>query len=378
MPQTNILIVGGGAAGLTAAGALKHVGLDSVILDKTTRVGTTWATRYERLHLHTVRYFSGLAHYPIPREYGKYIAKNKFAEYLESYVNHFGLNWRGDSPVHKIRVESNGREPKLIIDAEHETWTSNVVIIATGHFGVPVLPPFVGAGDYKGLLVHSTQYKTGRDFTDKRVLVIGAGNSGAEIAVDLAEQGAEFVALAIRSTPPIVPRDWLGVPAQVFGLVLTPLPPCLADRLAENIARVAFGDLSQYGLKKPDWLPFSAKRIPVIDVGLVKELRAGRVVIRPNVGRFTTNGVVFNDGRTEEFDVVISATGFKTGLEELLDAPHVLNSLAEPKFPSGQPTSIPNLYFIGYVYSHRGHLLEANEASRRVARVIQNNLFPSL
>ncbi|HZQ10908.1 MAG TPA: NAD(P)/FAD-dependent oxidoreductase [Anaerolineae bacterium] len=370
MPQTNILIIGGGAAGLTAAGALKHVGLDSVILDKTARVGTTWATRYERLHLHTIRHFSGLAHYPIPREYGKYVAKDKFAEYLQSYANHFGLTWQGNSPVHKIRVERNRRNPKFTVEAERETWTSNIVIIATGHFGVPVLPQFPGVGDYKGLRVHSTQYKTGSDFAGKRVLVIGAGNSGAEIAADLAEQGAEFVALAIRSTPPIVPRDWLGMPAQVFGLLLTPLPPRLADRIAASIARVALGDLSRYGLKKANWLPFSAKRIPIIDVGLVKEIRAGRVVLRPNVARFTTNGVVFKDGRAEEFDIVVSATGFKTGLEELLDVPQVLNSLAEPKFPSGQTTSIPNLYFIGYVYSHRGHLLEANEASQRLAQVI--------
>lgn len=367
MQYANVLIVGGGPAGLTTAGALAHRGITSVMLDKASRIGTSWAERYDRLHLHTERRFSGLAHYPIPPQLGKYVAKNDFAGYLQWYANRLGLDWRGNHPVHQIRLEPNGGANRFVVETDNETWTSAQVVVATGHFGKPVLSPLAGANAYKGELCHSVHYRTGRAFRGKRVLVVGAGNSGAEIAADLAEQGAGEVTLAIRRMPTIVPREWLGVSAQALGMALTPLPPALADRIGLATARLALGDLSRYGLTKPDWHPFTAKRIPIIDVGLVKELKAGRVTIRRHLVRLTTNGAQFADGSAGEYDAVIAATGFESGLPAMLDVPGVLNARGEPLAPSGEPTAVPGLYFVGYVYSHRGHLFEANRASRKLA-----------
>ena len=370
MPNADILIVGGGAAGLTTAGALKHAGFDSVILDRDDRIGGTWSRRYERLHLHTERRFSALAHYPIPPEYGRFPPKDKFAEYLADYAKHFALNWQGKTPVRKIRVENGSRAPRFEVETERETWTSRVVVVSTGHFGTPVMARFPGDDKFQGTLMHSYKYTTGREFAGKRVLVIGAGNSGAEIAADLAEQGAAQVVLCIRTMPPVVPREWLGMSAQMFGISLSPLPPRIADKIGESILRLAVGDLSRYGMTHPAWWPFSAQRVPVIDVGLVKELKAGRVVVRPNLARLTEHGATFVDGRSEDVDVVIVATGFRTGLADLLAIPNLLNDLDEPKFPSGQTTAQPGLYFLGYVYSPRGHLFEASIASRKLARAV--------
>jgi cation diffusion facilitator CzcD-associated flavoprotein CzcO len=200
------------------------------------------------------------------------------------------------------------------------------------------------------------------------VLVIGAGNSGAEIATDLVEQGASYVAVSVRTPPPVVPRDFLGTPVQVFAMMLTPLPPRLADRIGRALARLATGDLAPYGLTRPAWLPFSARRVATIDVGFVAQLKQGRMTIRPDVTRFTSSGVVYQDGRAEEFDAVIAATGFSSGLDRLIDLPGLLDEHGIPLAPSGRPTPYPGLYFMGYTYSLRGHLFEANLASRRLAR----------
>jgi len=377
MPDAEIVIVGGGPAGLSTAGALKSIGLEAVVLDKDDRIGGSWARRYERLHLHTVRAFSGLAHFPIPGHFPKYIPKDMYAQYLQDYARHFDLNFIPNSPVRKVRAAEAGQAHNLIVETEGGTRRSRVVVIATGQFGAPLLPDWPGLGEYQGHVSHSAGYKTGREYAGQRVLVIGVGNSGAEIAVDLAEQGASFVALSIRTPPPVVPRDLLGVPVQVFGILMSQLPPRLADRIGSTLARIALGDLTRYGIGQPAWLPFTARRIPIIDVGFVKEVRNGRVKVRPDIARFTRTGVVYADGQEEAFDVVIAATGFTTGLDQLLEVPGVLDAQGLPSHPQGEPTASSGLFFMGYFESHRGHLYEANLASRRLAKVVAKYLSSS-
>jgi hypothetical protein len=167
-----------------------------------------------------------------------------------------------------------------------------------------------------------------------------------------------------------VPRDVLGTPVQVFGIVMSPLPPQLADRIGHLIARTVMGNLSRYGLRPPAWQPFSAHRIPIIDVGFVKQLKRGRIHVRPNVAHFTPTGVVYEDGRAEDFDAAIAATGFESGLNALIDAPGLIDKRGYPAYPSGRPTPQPGFYFMGYTESVRGHLFEANRDSRRLARLI--------
>jgi cation diffusion facilitator CzcD-associated flavoprotein CzcO len=371
MPNHDIIIVGGGAAGLTMAGALKYLGLDSVILDKDTEIGGTWARRYARLHLHSVRAYSGLAYYPLPRTWPKWVPKDQFVQYLKAYAAHFHLNWIGNTLVQHVQRSGDG---DWIIETNHDVWRSKVVVIAAGHYGTPVIPDWPGRGDYVGQLLHSIDYRTGQGFAGRRVLVIGSGNSGTEIACDLAEQGASFIANSIRTPPPVAPREFLGTPVQVFGIVMSALPVSLADRIGAVIARVAIGDLSSYGVHPAVWQPFSAHKVPIIDVGWVKELKKGHVHLRPGVVRLTPTGVVYEDGQAEGFDVIIAATGFKTGLSDLIDEAGLLNESGHPRYPSGQPTSARGFFFMGYAESVRGHLFEANRDSRRLAKIIRRYL----
>lgn len=372
MSETSIVIVGGGAAGLTTSGALKMQGLEPLILDKDEQVGGTWARRYERLHLHSVRAFSGLAHYPLPRNLPKYVPKDRFAVYLQDYARHFNLNIVLNCPVHKIR--SSGSRGGWLVESEQGTWQCDVVIVATGHYGTPYLPEWEGRERYQGALIHSVDYKTGSHYAGKRVLVIGAGNSGSEIATDLAEQGASHVSISIRTAPPIAPRDWLGTPVQIFGFLLSPLPPKMADAIGHFLSRLSVGNLTKYGLPPAQWHPFTAHRVPIIDVGFIKELKRGRIQIKPNVARFTERGVQFESGEEEHYDVVVAATGFKTGLPELIEPAGLVDERGYPTYPSGQPTAYPGFYFMGYTESVRGHLFEANRDSRRLAKMVKKYL----
>jgi putative flavoprotein involved in K+ transport len=375
MPRTDVVIVGAGAAGLAAAAALTQRGLEPIVFDRDNRVGGTWGRRYERLHLHTVRSFSGLPHHPIPRSNPRYVSKDAFAQYLEEYARLMELDVRVNREVRTVRPADGIWE----LDTADRTWSARTVILATGHYNRPLLPDWPGKEAYRGRLLHSVDYRTGVEFAGERVLVVGIGNSGAEIAADLVEQGAAYVAISVRTPPPIVPRDLLGlIPIQVFGLAFSRLPaPGLLDRVGAAMRRVAVGDLRQYGLDPAKWGPFTARRPPVIDVGFVEHLKQRRIEVRPETIRLTPTGAVFANGREEAFDAIVAAVGFDTGLAELLDVPGAIDERGLPAFPSGRKTRYPGLYAIGYEESIGGHLHRANRESRRLAKDVERYLVGS-
>jgi putative flavoprotein involved in K+ transport len=366
MPQATVVIVGAGASGLSAAAALQRRGIDPVVLDQDSALGGTWARRYDGLHLHTVRAHSGLAHYPIPSRDSKYLSRDEYVAYLNDYARHFGLQILLNYAVRRVRMEPE-TPTAWHISGVRDYWRAPVVILATGQYRVPRVPALPGLSSYTGAFTHSVDYQHASSYTGKRVLVVGAGNSGAEIATHLVEQGASFVAMSIRTPPPIVPRDPFGSPVQRTSMLLSRLPVRLADHIGKMTSRLVLGDLSRYGLPNADWRPYSSGRVPVIDVGFVRVLKRGLLHIRPELVRMTPTQAVYADGRSEPFDAVIAATGFTTGLESLLETTQALNDLNEPADSAGDPTSCPGLFFIGFTHSLRGHMFEANRASRKLA-----------
>jgi putative flavoprotein involved in K+ transport len=366
MPQATVVIVGAGASGLSAAAALQHCGIDPVLLEQDSAVGGTWARRYDGLHLHTVRAHSGLAHYPIPSREPKYLSRDEYVAYLNDYARRFNLRIVANYAVRRIEMDLEA-PAAWRISGVHDHWRALVVILATGQYRVPRVPALPGLESYTGVFTHSVDYRNASIYAGKRVLVVGAGNSGAEIATHLVEQGASYVAMSIRTPPPIVPRDPFGSPVQRTSILLSLLPPRLADHIGKMTSRLLLGDLSRYGLPNADWRPYSSRRVPVIDVGFVNVLKRGLLQIRPELVRLTPTQAVYADGRSEAFDAIIAATGFTTGLDSLLDTTQVLDDVSEPADSAGQPTSCPGLFFIGFTHSLRGHLFEANRASRKLA-----------
>jgi putative flavoprotein involved in K+ transport len=380
LSESRVVIVGAGAAGLSSAGALSHRGIESMVLEQDVALGGTWTRRYDRLHLHTVRAFSGLAHFPIPATYPTYLSRDQVVAYLKEYANHFKLNVVTGASVVCVRRETGTRDGWLVetagteFVAGHGTLRARVVVIATGQYREPIIPTWPGRDIYRGCLVHSAKYVNAAPFSGQRVLVVGAGNSGAEIATDLIDGGAAHVAISVRTPPPIVPRDPFGMPVQRTSIALSALPAAISNRFGAITARLTIGDLTRYGMRRAKFDPYTTKRVPLIDVGFVDALKRGRVIVRTALERLTETGAVFSDGAREPFDAVIAATGFSTGLESFISAGDVLDEHGEPRGTSGNPTSQPGLYFVGFVHTLRGHLFEANRASRRLARNVARYL----
>ena len=336
------------------------------MLERDESVGATWARRYDRLCLHTTRRFSGLPFHPLPRSHPRYVPKDDYARYLAGYAQQAGLDVRPRSRVEHVLPDAGGWR----LETATGGLETRAVVIATGRHSVPQLPDWPETRNYAGRLLHSNDYATGAEFAGKHALVVGIGNSGAEIAVDLVEQGAAAVSIAVRSRPPITSREIAGIPVQLFGMALHPFPASLVDRLGKAMRRRATGDLRPYGLGEEEWGPFGEHRPPVIDVGFLRELKAGAIDVLPAVVSLTPGGVVTADGQERPFDVVVAATGFTTGLERLVDAPEALDERGYPR--PGQMTA--GLYFAGYSETPRGQLFEANRGARQLAATIDDYL----
>jgi cation diffusion facilitator CzcD-associated flavoprotein CzcO len=372
-----VLVIGAGAAGLSTAGALARCGIHSTVLDRDDRIGGSWARRYQCLKLHTIRRYSGLAHYPIPRDRPQYLSKDEYAAYLMEYAKAFGLDVSLGECVDAVQeIPGSTERTNWEVVTNRGTRKARVVVIATGHYAEARLPAWEGLGEFKGDVIHSSEYTTGAAYKGQNALVIGLGNSGAEIAADLSLHGANSVSVSVRTTPPIVTREMFGiVPVQLLGIALTPLGiPRVIDHIGAALRRLSIGDLTAYGLGKAAWGPFAARKPAVIDTGFVKQLKQGRIVVRPGISRFDRTDVVYADGSRETVDVVIAATGFRTGLEKILKVPGIIDSSGQPRFRSGRPTSAPGLYFVGFDETVRGHLFEIGRESRRLAVEIERYL----
>ena len=356
--RADVVVVGAGASGLAAAAALGRLGRRPVVLERG-EVGGTWTRRYDRLALHTVRRFSGLPFEPLPRSYPRYVPKDLYARYLGGYVERQGLDVRPGHPVERIRHE----EDEWVVEAAAGSWQARAVVVATGRYGEPRRPDWPGVDEFEGTLLHSVDYRSGRDFAGRRALVVGLGNSGAEIATDLVDHGAEDVAVSVRTTPPITSREIAGIPVQLFGLALYAFPPRAVDRVGKRLRRIGTGDLRPYGLADEAWAPFTSRRPPVIDVGFLEVLKAGRVSVLPALTALSRTGAVFADGEQRPFAVVVAATGFTTGLERLIDEPRALDERGFPR----PGAAVPGLFFSGYSETPRGQLFEASRAARRLA-----------
>jgi putative flavoprotein involved in K+ transport len=371
--RNDVIVIGAGPAGLAAAGALRHYGIGAVVLEQSDGVGASWRRHYDRLHLHTVRWLSHLPGYKLPRRYGNWVAREDLVEYFEDYVEAHNLDVRTGVAVE--RLERNG-ERWLVHTAGGDGFEGDRVVIATGYNKHPFLPDWPGLDTYTGDLIHSAYYKNPEPYVGKTVLVVGTGNSGAEICVDLVEGGAAHVQMAVRTPPTILLRDSNGVPGQAFGLVFRHLPVPLMDRLWPVIQRTAVGDLSKHGLPTPPPGAFSKFMrddvTPILDVGLVPLLKQDKVEVVAAVESFDGADVVLADGNRIQPDAVIAGTGFRRGLEPLVGEFGIIEPQKGRPIVHGSEThpNAPGVHFIGYTNPVSGMLREIAIDARRIARAI--------
>ncbi|MBX9246500.1 NAD(P)/FAD-dependent oxidoreductase [Actinotalea ferrariae] len=369
--RAEVLVVGAGPGGLAVAAALGRRGVPTTVLERADAVGASWRRHYDRLHLHTTRRMSGLPGLPIPRDAGRWVSRDDVVRYLERYAAHHRLDVRTGVDVRRVERDGDGW---ALACADGTRLTAPVVVVATGYSHTPHVPAWPGLETWTGTLLHARDYRNARPYRGRDVLVVGVGNTGAEIAVDLVEGGADRVRLAFRTAPHILRRTTAGWPAQATGVVVRRLPVAVVDRMARVVARAEGLDLSAHGLPRPEvGLATRARAgaIPVQDVGLVAAVRAGRVEPVATVAAFERDAVVLADGERITPEVVVAATGYRQGLEDLVGHLPVLDGRGLPVVHGGRTaTGAPGLYFTGYTNPLSGMLRELALDAVRIARAV--------
>lgn len=348
MATSPVIIIGAGPAGLSAAGGLHEKGIPFIILEKGEGVAQCWRDHYDRLHLHTVRDLSHLEGEPFPTDYPQYVPKKHLVAYYDNFAKKRAIQPLFGHSVDKIEKQD---EHWTVSCTNGENYTGSAVILCAGMNRIPFQPSYPGETAFAGTILHSHDYQNPAPFQGKRVLVVGMGNSGAEIALDLCEQGVE-TAISVRGPVNIVPREILGKPTQITALRMGKLPYWIGDNLGLLVRRLTVGDLPKYGIQLPKISPAKQLRetgqTPVIDLGTLDYIRSGELKVLPGIENYTAQGITFANGKEEAFDAVVMATGFRAQIGDWLqlDDAH-FDHRGLPKQAIGQG-SYDGLYFLGY------------------------------
>jgi putative flavoprotein involved in K+ transport len=380
MEKRDAAVIGAGPAGLAVAAMLRERGVDAVVIDRADAVGASWRGHYDRLHLHTVRWLSHLPGLRIPREHGRWVSRDGVIEYLERYAAHHKLDLMLGTDVTSLS-RADGAGGGWLLETSNGPFETGSVVVATGYNNTPLMPDYPGRDGFEGELLHASRYRNAEPYRGRDVLVVGSGNTGAEIAVDLVEGGARRVRLAVRTPPNIVRRQVGLTPNQVMALGLRRLPPRVVDSIVRVAQRVTIGDLSAYGLPKPERGVYTRviedDVIPIIDVGLIKCVKERQVEIVGALLGFDGPEVVLAGRERIRPEAVIVATGYSRGLEPLVGDLGVLGPRGKPVVNGARTApGAPGLYFTGYTNPISGMFRELAIDARRIARSISRAHAP--
>lgn len=337
MRSLDALIIGGGPAGLASSRALTLTGIQHLVLERGHQPGQTWADLYDSLVLHTARPLSALPGLPFASGTPLFPTRQDVVTYLQVYAKRFAVPLRLNATVINLRRESNLWHARL---NSGETVTARAVVVATGIASNPQMPRLQGQRRFGGVVIHSAEYRRPDQFLGQRVLIIGAGNSGVDIACDLASAGVDVV-LAGRRRSTRVPLTVAGIPSHYVGFALAPF---MSRRSCPRAPIV--------GGSRGDSLRAIRKHSPLIEL--------------------TERGARFADGDTPMIDTVIMATGYRAAVAFLEDS----TRLDDCGFPQRRDrvasANQPDLYFVGHRYDARGALYNIGRDAAAAAALIRS------
>ncbi|KAE8694865.1 putative indole-3-pyruvate monooxygenase YUCCA7 [Hibiscus syriacus] len=339
------VIVGAGPSGLAVGAGLKNQVVPFIILERANCIASLWQKRtYDRLKLHLPKQFCQLPNFPFPDDFPEYPTKYQFISYLESYAKQFDINPHFNETVQSAKydetfslwrvktVSTSGPNP---IGVEY---ICRWLVVATGENAEKVVPEFEGLQDFGGHVTHACDYKSGQSYSGERVLVVGCGNSGMEVSLDLCNHNAN-PSIVVRSSVHVLPREVFG--KSTFELAVSMMK----------------------------WLPLRGKT-PVLDIGALEKIRSGEIKIVPGIKKFSRGRVELVNGQTLEIDSVILATGYRSNVPSWLKDNEFFSEEGVPKkpFPNGWKGK-SGLYAVGFTRRGiSGASLDAISVSHDIAK----------
>jgi putative flavoprotein involved in K+ transport len=326
------VVIGAGPAGLAVARQLEHQhGIDTLVIDRAAAPAISWRTRYDNFRLNTTGFLSHLPGQRIPWTAGRWPTKEDMVRYFDNYVRRQNITLQLGCAISRVDRAGAGWQ----LETSSGEVRTRAIVLATGNYRTPVVPAWPGLSSFNGELVHSGTFSNAWPYRGRDVLVVGAGNSGADIAVQLANEGAHRIWLAVRTPPHLVRRCIAGFPSDIFLELSTRVPATKIDPLIEVSKRLMWGDLSAYGFGQP---PLGLKatveqkgRIPTLADELVAAVRAGRVEVVAAVQAVQPDRVILADATSVAPEVIIAATGFRMDLDGMVGHLGVLDERGKPR-----------------------------------------------
>ena len=372
--RPDVVIIGAGPSGLAVARELEHQhGISALVVEKAAAPAVSWRTRYDNFRLNTSGFLSHLPGQRIPLTAGRWPTKEDMVRYFDRYVRMQNIRLQLQCEVNRIDRAPGG----WLIDTSSGEIRTPAIVLATGRYHTPIVPPWPGLDHFSGELVHSEDFSNAWPFCGRDVLVVGAGNSAADIAVQLANCGARKVWLSVRTPPHLVRRAMGPIPSDLFLELFARVPARVVDPVTARLNRLLFGDLSVYGFHRP---PLGLKatveqrgRIPTLADELVDAVRAGRVEVLAAVAAVESDRVILSDGTGVTPEVIVAATGFSTDLDGLVGHLGVLDEQGSPR--GGFASHLGDgMFAIGYGIPPNGPLRAIRLAATPLARQVASYL----
>lgn len=364
------VVIGAGPSGLAVARELEHRhGVETIVVDRAAAPAFSWRTRYDNFRLNTTGFLSHLPGQRIPLTAGRWPTRDDMVRYFDNYIARQNIKLELGCVVKEVVPAAEGWR----LETSSGAIRTRAIILATGNYRTPVVPAWPGLSRFTGEVVHSGNFRTAWPFRNRDVLVVGAGNSAADIAVQLANNGARRIWLAVRNPPHLVRRAIGPLPSDILLELFAWAPAKAVDPIIGLSERLMWGDLSAYGLDRP---PTGLKatveqtgRIPTLADELIAAVRAGRVEVVPAVEAIEADRVILADGSGLSPRVIIAATGFSMDLNGLVGHLGVLD--ARGRLPGGFASDVGDgMFAIGYGIPPNGPLRAIRRAASPLAREI--------
>lgn len=343
-------VIGAGPSGLATARALSRRGLHVEGYEASHDVGGLWdisnprSTMYESAHLISSRTTTEFSEFPM-RSTVDYPGHRVLLDYFREYAAHFGLTelFRFGTRVTRLEPHGDGWDLTSVGPAGEQTRWYDAVVLANGTLAEPNVPSF--DGDFSGEIMHTSAYKSAAQLRGRRVLLIGAGNSGCDIAVDAVHHAAS-VDMSVRRGYYFVPRYLFGRPSDTLNQG-RPLPARLKQAVDSRVLKLFTGDPVRFGFPRPDYRVYESH--PIVNTMILNHLGQGDLRIRADVDRLDGDTVRFRDGSSGEYDLVLLATGYTLDYP-FVDRRHLHWQGASPRlFLNMFPSSFNGLYVMGMI-----------------------------